>query len=195
MRFLMLILYVISMAACKKCEQAAHYVVPMYLEISPVPKVRLGMDTITVTATVPYNTADVRLPGYPVSLKQFKPSNLFFGHSGHLSGVFQPSSSINPYQNHLFEMVPILGKQVSKNLYFEFEATDTAWTVQFKLIPKQKFDGIYNLSTSQIQYKDDCMQIDPVVVLVNTPVSHYLIKDRLNWELSPWQNDVFFYVE
>jgi hypothetical protein len=93
------------------------------------------------------------------------------------------------------ELIIEKGKQVSKNLYFEFEATDTAWTVQFKLIPKQKFDGIYYLSTSQIQYKDDCMQIDPVVVLVNTPVSHYLIKDRLNWELSPWQNDVFFYVE
>jgi hypothetical protein len=183
------------MAACKKCEQAAQYVVPMYLEISPAPKVRLGIDTITVTATVPYNTADLRLPGYPVSLRQFKPSHLFFGHSAFLSGVFQPGSSINPYQNQLFEVLPRIGKQVNKNLYFEFEATDTAWTVQFKLIPKQKFNGIYYISTSQVQYKDDCMQIDPTVVLVNTPRSHYLIKERLNWDLFPYPDDVFFYVE
>jgi len=183
------------MAACKKCEQAAQYVVPMYLEISPVPKVRVSIDTITVKATIPFNTADLRLPGYPVNLNRFKPSDLFFGLSACPSKDGHPIPPINPFKNELMELIIEKGKQVSKNLYFEFEATDTAWVIVFKLIPRKKFDGIYYLSTSQIQYKDDCMQIDPVVVLVNTPLNHYLIKDRLNWELSPWQNDVFFYVE
>jgi hypothetical protein len=182
------------MAACKKCEQAAHYVVPMYLEISPVPKVRLGIDTIIVTATIPYSTADLRLPGYSVSLNRFKPSDLFFGISACPSKDGFPIPPINPFTENLMELIIERGTQVSKNLYFEFMPTDTAWIVQFKLIPKQKFEGIYYLSASQVQYKDACIQIDPVVILVNTPKSHHLIKERLNWELSPWQNDIFFYV-
>lgn len=195
MRFFIIIVLILAMAACKKCEQAAQYVVPMFLEISPVPKVRLGIDTMIVTATVPYHSADLRLPGYPVSLKNFKPSNLYFSHSGIPSGVYQPSSSIDPYENELFEIVPRIGKQIDKKLYFEFEGKDTAWIVQFILVPKRKFDGLYSLHGSEIQYKDKCMQIDPITVFLNTPQSHYLIRERLNWQLSPWQNDVFFYVE
>jgi hypothetical protein len=195
MKLLIGLIVSISMAACKKCEHAAQYVVPMYLQISPVPKVRLGIDTIAVTATVPYNTADLRLPGYPVSLKQFKPSDLYFSLSARPYVGDPPNPPIIPYIDGYFDLQPVLGMQKSKNLLFEFAKSDTAWIVQFKLVPKRKFEGLYTLRGSQIQYKDACMQIDPITIFFNTPQSHYLIQERLNLNLSPWQNDVFFYVE
>jgi hypothetical protein len=189
-------LFLLSNYGCKKkCELASQYVVPMYLKISPVPRVKLGNDTVTVTATVPYNTADLRLPGYPVSLKEYKPSNLYFGVSPCLPNDSQPIPPVDPFKSGLMELIIVSGKKVSPNLLFDFSAGDTAWVVSFKLVPKKGFDGIFFLSASRIQYKDACVQIDPVTVLVNTPKSHHLIRERLNWPLSPWENDVFFYVE
>ena len=195
MRFLIFIVFTISVAACKKCEQAAHYIVPMYLEISPVPKVRLGIDTLIVTATIPYNTADLRLPGYPVSLKQFKPSDLYFSLSSRPSFGEPPNSPIIPYLDGFFELFNDIGKQKGKYLLFEFAESDTAWIVKFKLVPKKSFEGIYNLRISPVQYKDNCMQIDPVLVLLNTPTNHFLINERLSRPFSPHQGDVLFYVE
>ena len=195
MRFLIIITISICMAACKKCEQAAHYVVPMYLEISPVPKVRLGIDTIIVTATVPYNTADLRLPGYPVSLKQFKPSDLYFSLSARPSEGEPPNPPIIPYLDGFLELHLALGMQKGKNLLFEFAESDTAWVVKFKLVPKKHFEGIYNLRTFPVQYKDYCMQIDPISIFVNTPTSHHLVNERISRPFAPNQSDVFFYVE
>ncbi|TAD84209.1 MAG: hypothetical protein EAY75_13520 [Bacteroidetes bacterium] len=190
-----MLLSVLAAACKKKCELAAHYVVPMYLKISPSPTVRLGTDTIRVTASVPYNTADLRLSGYPVSLKKYKPSNLFFGLSP--CPTNDSGRPIDPFKTGLMELVVVSGKAIGRreSLLFDFAAGDTAWVVSFNLVPKKPFNGIYFLRPFQIQYMDECMQIDPVAILVNTPTSHHLARERLNWPLAPYENDVFFYVK
>lgn len=189
------ILLVLCVSCKKKCDNAGQFVVPMYLDITPTPIVKLGKDTITISASVPYSTQDMRIPGFPISLRNFKPSALFLGISACPSKDGFPIPPIDPFTNGLMEFVPVMGKKLNKNLYFDFAPSDTAWVVIFKVVPKKTFDGIFYLRTAPIQYKDECRQIDPVTVLINTPTNHYLIKERLNWPLSPYQHDVFFYIE
>jgi hypothetical protein len=84
--------------SCQECKHAAQYVVPMYLNVTPAPRVVYGQDTITVTAYVPYETADLRLPGYPVNIRRFKPPAMQIGISHILQvGHLAPLISISPH--------------------------------------------------------------------------------------------------
>lgn len=91
--FLIIICIALSFWSCQKCKHAAQYVVPMYLSVTPAPRVVYGKDTITVTAYVPYETADLRLPGYSVNVRRFKPSAMQIGIS-YILQVGEPSPLI-----------------------------------------------------------------------------------------------------
>jgi hypothetical protein len=171
----------------------------MYLSVTPAPRVVYGQDTITVTAYVPYETADLRLPGYPVNVSRFKPSAMQIGITGSLSSWSTyddyRGTPIIPFSSGLLELKMMKGKEVTKNLVFDFEATDTAWIISFQVIPLKAFPGLFMLNPSRTQYKDRCMQIDPSIVYLNTPKSHHLVQERLNIPLSPWHDNMLFYVE
>jgi len=178
----------------KKCIQQGQFEVPLYVTITKVPKVKLLNDTISVDAVVPFKAQDLRQPSLRVTTEAFKPTpfNCEMSARPRVGGL--PIPPIIPFQDGYFDVLPVKGKRL-RYLYFDFEKTDTAWVVSFRLVPKRHFDGIFFLSWSRIEYKDKCMQIDPISILVNTPKSHHLIRERIEFPLSPWENDVFFYVE
>ena len=178
----------------KKCIQTGQFDIPLYVTITKVPKIKLLSDTILVTASVPFKTQDLRLQYLKVNTEPFKPTPFYCDMSANPSVGLQPIPYIVPYQDGYFDVLPVKGKRL-RYLYFDFEKTDTAWVVSFKLVPKRYFDGIFFFRWSRIEYKDKCMQLDPISILVNTPKSHNLIRERIEVPLSPWENDVFFYVE
>jgi hypothetical protein len=187
--------FIIFTGCKKKCIETGQFDVPLYIQVTNVPSLKLLSDTITVTASVPYNTSDLRIPSIKLSTERYKPSTCYFTMSAILSvGGSMTIPPIIPFQDGYFDVLEVKGKRL-RNLYFDFEPTDTAWVVCFKLIPKRTFNGLFYIGWSPIQYKDDCIQIDPKIILINTPLSHHLIAERLDFPLFPYPDDVFFYVE
>jgi hypothetical protein len=190
-----LFLVAIILGGCrKKCELASQFEVPLYIQITKVPSVKLASDTITVTASVPFKTHDLRNSTFKILTEKYKPSTWFFHLNARPSVGGFPNPPIIPFQDGYFDVLVVKGNRV-RYLYFDFEKTDSEWVISFKLIPKRHFKGLFMFSWSRTQYKDDCVQMDPQAILVNTPQSHHLIKDRLEFQFSPWQDDVMFYVE
>ena len=184
----------------KKCHDGiGQYSVPLYISVSPVPTVTLGKDTVVVKIWIPYETADIRFPDEKINLKHRKPAKL---HAGlmippiRISEIQNSTAIYDPFSIGLIKLIPIKGNQLTAgDIAFEFAAGENAWEIEYGFIPQKPYEGIYLFYTSRTQYKDRCVQIDPVTTLVNTPTNHQLIKERFDWAFSPKQNDVLFYVE
>lgn len=192
--FILSILFTFQLSCRKKCEQRGQFEIPLNVTITNVPSVKLKYDTISVIVTLPFKNNDIRLPTISVNTEYKQPSTCYFTMSAIPSNGVPPIPPIIPFQDGYFDVLVIKGKRL-KYLYFDFQKSDSAWEVNFKLIPKRQFDGLFFLRWSRIEYKDICLQLDPITFLVNTPKSHHLIKERLDFPLSPWVNDVFFYIE
>lgn len=197
-----LILFAVIVSGCqKKCiNGVGQYFVPMYVSVTPVPKVQLGKDTVFVKIWIPYETADLRFPEEKINLRHRKPVKLHAGISHppprvadiHTSQIgWDPNDTIN------LKLIAIKGKRLLQagDIAFEFEAGTDTWEIEYGLVPKKPFSGIYLFRVSVTQYKDRCVQVDPVTTLVNTPTSHHLVQERFDWAFSPNDNDVLFYVE
>lgn len=195
------ILFIILLAGCqKKCiNGVGQYFVPMYVSVSNVPKVKLGRDTVKIKIWIPYETADLRFPEEKINLRYRKPVKL---HSGVMTPPIRVSDINNniamyePFTLGFMKVIPLKGKQLQAgDIAFEFEAGANSWEIEYGLVSKKPFDGVYLYRVSITQYKDRCVQVDPVTTLVNTPTSHHLVQERFDWAFSPNDNDVLFYVE
>ncbi len=188
-------------ASCrKKClDGVGQYLVPMYVSVTPVPKVRLGKDTVFVKIWIPYETADTRFPDEKINLRQRRPVKLHAGLSTppiKKSDIDNNTAMYEPFTLGFIKVIPIKGKQLNAgDIAFDFAAGENAWEIEYGFVPLKTFDGVYLYRVSITQYKDRCVQVDPVSIFVNTPTNHYLVKERFDWPFSPYQDDVMFYVE
>jgi hypothetical protein len=184
----------------KKCiSGVGQYFVPLYVSVTPVPKVRLGTDTVFVKIWIPYETADLRFPDEKINLRYRKPVKL---HAGVMTPPIRVSDINNniamyePFTLGFMKVIPVKGKQLQAgDIAFEFEAGANAWEIEYGLVSQKPFDGVYLYRVSITQFKDRCVQVDPSTILVNTPTNHHLVQERFDWAFSPNDNDVLFYVE
>jgi hypothetical protein len=197
-----LISFPVILAGCqKKClNGVGQYFVPMYVSLTNVPKVQLGKDTVKVKIWIPYETADLRFPEEKINLRHRKPVKL-------LAGISHPpirrvdvdsyQGGWNPNDTSYLKLIAIKGERIlpAGSIAFEFEAGTDAWEIEYGLVPKKPFSGVYLFRVSVTQYKDRCVQVDPSTILVNTPTNHHLVQERFDWAFSPNDNDVLFYVE
>lgn len=197
-----LILFAVIVSGCqKKCiNGVGQYFVPLYVSVSNVPKVKLGSDTVKIKIWIPYETADLRFPEEKISMRYRKPRKLH-------AGVIHPPikredihSSIigwSAIDTSYLKLIALKGKRLFQagDIAFEFEAGTDAWEIEYWIVPTKPFEGFYFYYLSITQYKDRCVQVDPVTTLVNTPTSHHLVQERFDWAFSPNDNDVLFYVE
>jgi hypothetical protein len=192
----MLVVAISIVLSCKKrCPQNGQFEIPLHITITNMPSVKLMTDTITISATLAFKTHDLRMPSIGVSTETLKPSPLYFDLSAWPAIGTWSSPPFIPFRDGYFEVRTIVGNRISKNLYYDFEKCDTAWKIKFLLIPLKAFNGLYVFHTSRVQFKNECVQIDPLTQLINTPKSHNLIKQRVEFQVSPGPDDVCFYVE
>lgn len=183
----------------KNCGgEGGQYQVSMYCKISPLPKLKLGKDSLHVKIWIPYDNSDLLIPSIKINLKNRKPLPLYISLSAppvRLQDEWQ-GRRIHPLLENYIKVSTLRGILSNPaNLSWEFFASDTAWEIEFLIVPTKPYDGVYMIGTSRTQYKDDCVQVDPVVQLINTPTNHFLVKERFDFDLRPGENDVLFYVE
>jgi hypothetical protein len=192
----------VLLAGCqKKCiNGVGQYFVPMYVSVTPVPKVILGKDTVFVKIWIPYETADLRFPEEKINMRYRKPVKL---HAGvihppiRIADIHTSQIGWDPHDTINLKLIAIKGKRLLQagDIAFEFEAGVDAWEIEYGLVPLKPFDGVYAYRTSVTQFKDRCVQVDPVTILVNTPTSHHLVQERFDWLFAPNEDHVLFYVE
>jgi hypothetical protein len=196
MKLLFSLCLILSMLfSCKKkCELNGRYVVPLYISLSPTPSVIANKDTLKLRISIPFNAFDLRSPSYKISTENKDFSRLYIGFSGAAPTLgVQP---IVPELDGFMEVKTIAGRRASSSgLLFEFEKGDTSWMISLNILFLKSFDGVFMVRLFPIEYRDDCLLIQPAQVLVGTQTNHYLIRERLNWPLSPYEDDIFFYVE
>jgi hypothetical protein len=196
------ILFIILLAGCqKKCiNGVGQYFVPMYVSVSNVPKVKLGRDTVKIKIWIPYETADLRFPEEKINLRHRKPVKLHGGISHppiKRVDVDSYKGGWNPNDTSYLKLIAIKGRRVLQagDIAFEFADGANAWEIEYWVVPTQAFEGVYVYNLSITQFKDRCVQVDPVTTLVNTPTSHHLVQERFDWLFAPSENHVLFYVE
>lgn len=189
------LLICLVLAACKKeCAQSGHYIIPSFIRSSIGEKVKLQLDTLTLSVSIPYFATDIR-NGEKIITSSIRPSKLYIGLFA-MPKVGFVTPPIDVLKEKFFEIITIYGSRIdSRSLVFNYEATDTCWEVRLMLIPKKSFDGLFFFRHGIVKYTDECLMVEAVPMLVNTSRNFHLISERLLWNISPWENDIFFYIE
>jgi hypothetical protein len=163
----------VLLAGCqKKCiNGVGQYFVPMYVSVTPVPKVQLGKDTVKIKIWIPYETADLRFPEEKIDLRHRKPVKLHGGISHppiRRVDVDSYKGGWNPNDTSYLKLIAIKGKRLLQagDIAFEFAAGADAWEIEYGIVPTKPYEGVYFYYLSITQFKDRCVQIDPVTTLV-----------------------------